>query len=445
MTARIPTTHDTRSATAGSALVPVLVLLSGVLVMGFAFSHTVLTSQKGTQRSLDDRRALYLAEAGLNEAYEAVREGHTGAIGTVDQPAILDGGLVWVVAEDIGNDQRRLTSTALVGSGRQALESVIAYGGDGEPPLFVSTLNSKEALTLSQGVLIDSFDSDLGDYASQATNTQGTLTYAGAEGDVRSNADVILNANASVFGDAISGPTGSVSLSTGSYVDGTIASASEPFVFPPIAIPTFTPLGDYALAQAGTGNLGPGDFAYGNFDIGKDATLTVTGPADIVVDDFIGGKTANLVIDASAGPVTFHVRNTYTHTAGFEATAATGSPMLLAFFIDGTQNVTFPNQTDIRGAYYAPNADIVFANGNECWGAFAANRISMSNDMAFHYDVSLLRHWYGETGSGLEGLTVLAWHRTAVLPVSLLADRRPPLEVLGLDAGDLAVPGEAWQ
>ena len=89
-------------------------------------------------------------------------------------------------------------------------------------------------------------------------------------------------------------------------------------------------------------------------------------------------------------------------------------------------------------------ARFLFANGNECWGAFAANRIDMSNDMRFHFDETLLDHWAGEGQDGSDPVSVLAWQRTAVMPSSLLADRRDPMSVLDLDPRDLLSPGHAW-
>ena len=39
----------------------------------------------------------------------------------------------------------------------------------------------------------------------------------------------------------------------------------------------------------------------------------------------------------------------------------------------------FPSATNIRGAYYLPDANILFSNNNECWGSFAANQIAMTD------------------------------------------------------------------
>ena len=185
------------------------------------------------------------------------------------------------------------------------------------------------------------------------------------------------------------------------------------------------------------------------------AALTVTGwstgasaaakEAAEQIAKFTGGKTAQLNVDATNGPITFYVRGAYTHTSGFQCNAVGSSPMALAFMVDGTTDVVFPSLTRVRGAYYTPNANILFASGNECWGAFAAKRISMSNDMRFHFDETLLAHWSGHGGEDGDPLTVLSWRRTAVVPSSLVSDRRDPLLVLDLDARDLLAPGQSWQ
>ena len=363
-------TYAMTSRTGGSALVSVMVPLLGILVLGYAFFRATLAEKRNTRGDVDDRRAFFLAEAGLREAFESVREGNSGNIGAPDEPALLGGGVLWVESFDLGDDRKRLVSTALAGSGRSALETVIHVEPE-KPPLFVATLNSKEVLTLNEGVMIDSFDSGLGSYAAQVVNSGHGYSYAGTNGDVRSNENIVLNANATIFGDATPGTNYGVSFATGSYVDGSIEPAPEPFVFPPIEFPVFPPQGNYSVAPAATRTLGPGNYDFDAFTIDKDARLTITGPATIVVDSFTGGKTARLDIDATNGPITFHVRDTYMHTSGFLCNAVGSSPMALAFLVNGRQDVVFPSNTVVRGAYYTPNANILFASGNECFGAFA--------------------------------------------------------------------------
>ncbi len=459
---KISKQHRT-SPRSGVALVTAVVVLGILMTISYASLSIALSGQKRISASQDDGRAFLLADAGLNEAFEALRNGGTGAIGTQANPAYLGGGVFWVEATEgpaavgtlnretiVGAGQTYLEVTAMLGSGRYALGAVVEYD-DAESPLFETTLNSKEQLTLNSRVVIDSFDSAVGTYASQAVNsfttttsTPRTYTYAGDNGDARSNADIVLNADATVLGDAIPGPSHAVTFANGSFVSGATTPALVPFDFPLLTMPPYPVTGAYNVPNGSSATLPSGNYGYTSFSIQKDATLTITGPAEILVDDFFGGKDANLIIDASAGPVTFHVADTYTHTNGFEADAAPGSPMAVAFLVDGIQDITFPSGSKVRGAYYTPNANILFAGNNECWGAFAGNRIDMSNDMRFHFDEDLMNHWDSDNGSGQDNFEVIAWGEVDIDDNAIRTDRRDPLAMLGVKKSALAKPADLW-
>jgi hypothetical protein len=274
-------------------------------------------------------------------------------------------------------------------------------------------------------------------------NVSGALTYANAEGHVASNAGITLNSDAHVFGNATPGPSSSVALSAGSYVDGSTAPAAAEFEFPPIAYPGLPSAGAYAVPNGSFDTLAPGDYGMTSMSIGKDAQLTIVGPATIEVEDFVGGKDANLVIDATGGPVTIYVKNSYTHTSGFEADASSGSPMALAFFIGGADPIVFPSATNVRGAYYAPEADVTFASDNEVWGSFAAKSVLMSSAMSFHYDEALQEHWEVD-GDGVGDVEVLARYSDWTSGNGLLVNRKDPFTALNLDKADLPIPSEAW-
>jgi hypothetical protein len=427
----------------GSTLVVAMLLIVGMVAMSYGLVQVATGSSDRQGGARDDEQAFYLAEAGLSEGFEARGSGLIGNVGSLNAPAYQGGGVLWVDATPLGNNRTRFVSTAMSGRGRVALEAVVEFDA-GDAPLFIATLNSKETLTLNEGVMIDSYDSSKGTYLAQRVNNANGHDYANPNGHVRSNNDVILNANATVFGDATPGPSGSVTLSTGSLVVGATTPAPEPFTFPPVELPTYPPSPSIAVPENGAGAIPPGKYDMTGIAIGKAGTLKIVGPADIVVDDFLGGKDANLVIDATNGPVQITVRNSYMHTAGFEAAAVPGSPMALAFYMEPTQDVVFPSNTRIRGAYYAPNADIVFSNNNECWGAFAANRISMSNDMKFHFDEDLMNHFLDDDGKNGNDFEILSWGEVQVQPDALLSDRRPPLTILGVRKSDLLSPANSW-
>jgi len=433
----------------GSALVMAILLFLTLMVMTYAFFYVVMGSNARLDAGTDDDRAFYLAEAALFESVQSLRGGGTGEIASEQAPVYFGGGVYWVEKDDLTDKRIRLRITAMAGQGRQALTVVLRDDSE-EDSLFVATLNSKEKLVMNADVVVDSFQSSLGDYTAQAINTPNTPLHANMNGHVRSNKNVVLNARANVFGDAIPGPSNVVTFGTGAYVSGSITPASEAFDFPPIEVPVLPPAGTYS-ASGPPSTLASGKYAYDDFTIENGATLTIEGPTEIVVQNFRGAKNGRLLVDATNGPVTFYVENSYTHIKEFEADAVPGSPLALAFMVSAPHDIVFPSATKIRGAYYTPESKILFASGNECWGSFAANGIEMSNNMQFHFDEDLADYFKADAGEAAGQYVVQAWTEAEVEEIVLNGkdhnvriDRRDPLLILGVAKDDLPRPTEGW-
>lgn len=431
------------SRQSGSVLIVALVALVGLMMVGAALARFSVAARAEVDGQHDDRRAYYLAEAGLAEGMVALRGGASGGIASQAVPAYLADGVLWVQATPLGGDETRLVAVAMSGAGRAAMSVVVAE--EGEDPLFNSVINSREKLTMNASVIVDSFDSELGTYASQATSVEPTygFTYAKDGGHVSSNEDIVTNSDAKVMGDATPGPGYAVSYSTNNLVSGSDAPAPEPFDFPAIEPPVVASTGPYSVAPSASQTLAPGTYGFDDMTLNKAANLTVVGPATLVVKNFIGGKDSRLKIDASAGPVTIFVEGDYTHFANFASEPVGTSPMALAFMVQGTSDVVFPSQSKVRGAYYVPNANVLFASNSEAWGSFAANRIDMASSMRFHYDESLAKYWQTDGGPGDDPLRMLAWQVEPV-PPGLLADRRDPFVILNTTPAVLPAPADAW-
>lgn len=424
------------------ALVPVLILVIGLMAATMALLDQGRSAKDEVASAVDDQRAELMADAALAEAVAALQAGATGAIGNSDQPAQLGQGVLWVDLEDLGDGNVRLTANAMAGSGRHAKALVLHREGGGLGDLFRATINSKDTLTMNADVVVDSFASKDGDYASQAVNTTNGHVHANTNGDVLSNSDIVMNTNSTVFGDATPGPGHSVSMVPTSYVHGSTSPAPTPFEFPVIETPSYGSSGP--LTVAGSKDLPAGDYEFDSLTINKDATLTVHGPANIVVPGFTGGKNATLLIDATDGPVTIYCEQ-YTHTSGFKSLPVDGSPMAVAFLVTGPNDIVFPSASLVNGAYYAEQSNILFANQSEAFGSFVANKIEMASSMKFHYDESLADYWKGGGGDDSSGVefTALACYAAAV-PHGYTADRRDPFTILGRSSKELPSPSQAW-
>ncbi len=427
-------------------MVVALLVVFTLMVVGMAFFQLGTSGQQRMHGAYDNERALHLAESGLSESLIALRAGATGNIGTANQPVYLAGGVFWAEATPTGSGTARVKVTALIGSGRRSVEAILD-GSPGSPPLFDMVLNSDKAMTLNQGVMIDSYNSSDGTYADQLAAdgvVYNAFTYVGDNGDVRSNEDIFLNNSSTVFGDAVPGVGHSVDdAATDCYVAGATTAATSNFTFTPIDFPTGTAsAGDYSVAGLGN-TLSSGTYEFDDFSLGKDAELTIEGPATVLIDNFVGGKDASLLVDTTNGPITFYVQGDYSHTKGFEVDTVADSSPAIAFMVEGSADIVFPSATNIRGAYYAPNASILFSNANECWGAFAGGQIEMSNDMKFHFDEDLMSHWQTDGQDEEDPRSILAWSEAAV-DQDLLADRRDPIIAMGLDPDELLPPSLGW-
>ena len=425
----------------GSALIMTTVVIAGLMVMGMATLQVSLSSSREISTSVDDQRALFAAEAGIAESVAALSVGGTGGVGAMKTPAALGESLFWVEATDQGDGTIILESTALAGRGRVAIEVVVSSSNEGEP-LFAHALNSDEPLHFSSGSMVDSYDSSLGSYASQAINVTDGFTHAESNGQIASNSDIKLAGDGHVFGDATPGPSSTVDVGAQGYVSGSTLPALAPMIFPPIAFPPVPSAGNYTVPNNGSKTLPSGQYGFDQLTIGKGGVLTVEGPADLVLIGFEGGMDARLMIDATNGPVTVYT-DTYSHLKNFEAFPVAGSPMAVAFMIDQASDLKFPNGAQIRGAYYAPNARVHFPSSGEVWGAISGRELHFAAKTMYHYDEVLSEHWTKPKDAGAGDVELLSWRKTAIDP-SLLASRGNPFDSLGVTHKDVLHPADAW-
>ena len=162
----------------GSALAMALVVVTLVAGLGGAFLQLTGSISRTGRHNASATSAFYLAEAGLAEAFQAVRIGRTGQVGSEEAPASFGDGVIWVDASVTKDNQVRLRSTALVGQARATLEWVV------EPVSVALGFFSVEDLTVESVLLLDGFDSSESSYdALVEPPTSGWLNPQGGDDD----------------------------------------------------------------------------------------------------------------------------------------------------------------------------------------------------------------------------------------------------------------------
>lgn len=444
---------------AGSTLLAVITLVGTMMVLSLIFLRVGQQVSNEQLATVNGMRAGFLAEAGISEALEAVRSGKSGAIGSQEAPGYLGGGVVWVESTDLGDGRTQLDSMAMKDGGRAALRVVVGdadgsdddNGDEGSSSAFYTMLFSNKDMQLDQTVMIDSWDSELGTYASQATNSYSGTAYAGSSGGAASNAGIQLDDGVKVFGDVHSGPGFSVSKAGSAHVSGSTAASLETVPLVQIPVPVVASSGVYSVANNATKTINSGTYHYTNLTQGKFSTLKVIGPATIVLDGYTTGASATLEIDATNGPVRIYDTGVWSVDKNYKVIPKAGTPIDGAFLISSTGTVQFDQGSQLKFGFYAPNSTIQVDQGAEVWGALVADQISVDQGTKFHFDENLKGFelpW--KVPDSILGIvdesepTVLSWSKIAFPVAEYVSDRRSPFTLLGVHRSDLLSPSEAW-
>lgn len=150
-----------RATRRGGALLLALIVVTSVAGISLCILRITQASTARQGHSADDKRAFYLAEAGLSEAYFGLGTGKSAQIGAADKPALVGDGLVWVDATERDDGLLVLRSTGLCNAGRATLEIVVA------PVEEALGVFADEGIRVTAPILLDAYDAETGPYCDQ--------------------------------------------------------------------------------------------------------------------------------------------------------------------------------------------------------------------------------------------------------------------------------------
>ena len=248
-----------------------LLVVSALMTLGMAIASVSVSNSRRVSTSVSDRQAFLLAEAGIAEAIAARSVDGTGNIGSVDAPAYLDGGVLWVEATEINPTMTRLVANAMKDSGRASIEVVV-----GKQNLWSSFpgIASVEAPTIKTDLFMDSYDSRNGTYASQVASRG----YANDGATLQTNGKLGLGSNSVIYGDVHCGPHAGLRFGSKSKVTGSVTPLASEFDLPSIDVPAIRVAGHKSVG--GKQTLPPGDYGFESLTIEKGAEFTIAGPLE---------------------------------------------------------------------------------------------------------------------------------------------------------------------
>ena len=430
--------HRLRDDRRGSVLVMALIAVMAVSVMAAGFLELARATSRRSAHSIDTKQAMYVAEAGLAEAYIGLGMAKTGNVGTQAAPAVYGNGLFWVEAVDLGNDQIQLESTAMWGVGRVTLGMVVERV---ETSVGALGVFSSSDIRLDPETLIDSYDSQSGTYDEQVT--AGVNNHSAIFG---SNGAIEINGGSNgseVRGDVVVGPTDSLTQTGTVTISGSTSSRPmavtlpEPIV-PPIPLAAPFKLGTSPLPMI----LPAGEHGFDGIYMGPDSQLVVMGPGTLVVGTAELHSGANIEFDVSGGPVEVFVTQELVLNSGASFTNTLQDPTQVTVQVspptgNKAKNVEFNSNTEFHGTLYAPGSEVFLASGFEIFGSAIADLLVLSSGAQLHVDLA-----YGSFDSNLPRLT--NW-RVMDIPDALATNGMGPFQVLGVEKSTLVKPSLAHE
>jgi hypothetical protein len=385
------------SAQAGNTSLVALFLALALGGLSVGLVQESSAARAAATRQESSLKALEIAEAGLARAEVEVRS-------QVD----LGGDGIGNVAGSFANGSYEVTATPdpvsvdrviLRAKGTQALSVRRVEIGvrRRRRAQFVEGLFSKDGLSVNGNQRTDAYDSRLGTYASQATNTDGSGPYAMHGGHLGSNQEITIHGSANTIrGNVIPGPLHTVDLSGSPTITGDMIPRDEE-----IAIPD-TPQSAFAAAVATNDNenwtvvsgsilynatryslrvnnhstltLPGGTYFFSDLTLRSNASLQVTGACKIYVTGSLD-LSAGSVLNTTGRPGDFLL---YIHPYALPAS-----------YDPPTTEVKIAGHPQAAAAIYAPAVSLTISGGSEFFGAAVANDITLNGNTFFHYDVAL--------------------------------------------------------
>ena len=461
-----------QSRKSGSSLVLALVVVMTMVAVSASFFQVSSSITRRQVQAIDQKKAFYLAEAGIAEAFAAIQIGKTGVIGSPLEPALFGDGLFWVTTTDHDNGLHTIEATGMVGGARTVLSIVV---GEGENSVAALGLFSTGDLEIPAGSLIDSYDSSLGDYVppppptldgpilgitSGGSGTSGGLTLESYEvvqkgsltlysdigldtgARVSSNGDITVKETSlrqtEVYGDVRHGPNESLSTTGDPLITGSTSPLATSVALPGVAVPPGVQEPGIFHSSATPLVLPPGNHDLAFIDVDADAQVTIEGPATVVVEDLHVETRGELVFDTSGGPINVIV----TDDLGFDwnsfVSQTSTDPTRLVIQVAGDTRADFRGRGEIYGLIYAPEAETVVGRHTEIFGSVVASSLDLLGPNKIHFDLALAEK------SLIEGVPQYeAWRI-----VEMVANENPsgdPFLALGVDPATLSQPADAHQ
>lgn len=435
----------------GSALIASLMVVTVVAGLGVCLIRLHSAATRRQVHQIDRKRAFYVAEAGLSEAFLAISQGKSGKVGSEDVPASFGDGVFWVDAEPTDDGNIELTSNGLCGVGRFSLSIVLRAQID---PLAARGVFSGTDLVIEPGVIIDGYESIDSSYEEQVA-ADGNVDHTDGGAMLTSNEDVYLEASEAggggggggpvdgetqIYGEVHPGPNGSLIAEPGAYVNGSTTPTNHPGIMPDVEIPDAPSSGSMIVPRGQVLTLSEQALHLEGLLVEGGASLVLAGPLTLVVDQLHTLDQSRVVFDTTGGRIVVVVTERLDAQPGTELSSTEQNPRRASLVVsadewqdfdgDGVLDdpVRFEPEGVFHGFMYVPYEALVLPGTLRFFGAVAAESLTLRAGFRLTVDRSMIDR---ESGDGALP-KFLAWRIVELPDTPLVNIRLDPRGVLNL-------------
>ena len=353
-----------------------------LLAMGVGLLRLGLNSRIFSTRTTSDITARCAADAGMAKALFEMNEslkvkpwnGSSLPLETEISLPNCDAVYSYTITSDSGI--YTIQSTGTSGQTQRTVSCTLQLQGPFEAAIFTEGF-----INLNNSAEVDWYNFDADD-ANMKVGTNSTA-----------DSSITLHSSAIIKGDVAVGVGGdtdtAIDLEGSAVIAGTTSALTEEVELPPITVPVAIdslPSGGDIINNTTISSSGK----YSSIDLGNSETVTISGDVTLyITGDITLGNSAELQIEPDAS-LTLYLGGDFEGKNSSSVNNETQDPGSLQIYgLDSCETIIFKNSSDLYGAIYAPNADVIMNNSADVYGAVVAETFDMRNSGAFMYDASL--------------------------------------------------------
>ena len=371
-----------QSKNRGSAIPLAIVVVLILLAMGTGLLNLGLNSRIFSTRTTSDIAARCAADAGLTKALFEMNEKlkvkpwDDSSLPLETQISLpnCDAVYSYTVTSDSGIYTLQATGTSA--QYQRTVSCTLELKGPFEAAIFTEGF-----INLNNSAEVDWYNYDASD-ANMKVGTNST-----ADGSVRLANSAIINGDVAVGvgGD----PDTAIDLGGSATIEGQTSALTEEVELPPITVPAAID----SLASGGdiiNNTTISSSGKYSSIDLGNSETVIISGDVTLyITGDITLGNSAELQIEEGAS-LTLYLGGDFEGKNSSSVNNETEDPGSLQIYgLDSCETIIFKNSSDLFGAIYAPNADVIMNNSADVYGAVVAKTFDMKNSGLFMYDATL--------------------------------------------------------